>query len=454
MKLYKLLPILILSLFLSSCNEEDLIVDTIQPVENIAIETAFNDIEFEEINALLIDILRDKFELEHRGLGIALVENFRHSFSRTSLTIDYGDINTSGWLVHALSHSRIPVWLASGIETFAMQKVGLINITGNTAKILADFGDRYFTPDNWGQERHQQAVLLSYYFVSWLYDNSLLEDVILAYIRTSEIDSNEILREHFYKFSGKELLTAVRFLPRSHEPRGFTVQINLEHSNFTFLSDRFIARRTISNLIDFSKSGNEEILYIKDFHRNMGFEVDDRPVDFEIFLSPQAGEFRAFARPEQAVMLEYDTMGFEIRMHEAWHVVTGRISEPFYPFDEGMANFIFRYYDIEIRGRSVDIFNSVHANANILIRSMESLGRLPYSSGGLIEELYPSSSRLFILELSTYATAESFTIYLIKTYGLEKFSQVYFDIDNFENVYGITLQEMVDEWLEFLNNLE
>lgn len=59
----------------------------------------------------------------------------------------------------------------------------------------------------------------------------------------------------------------------------------------------------------------------------------------------------------------------------------------------------------------------------------------------------------FALRLMSYAHAGSFTTYLIDTYGLEKFEQVYnkADLDRkFVEVYGETNEELEKDWLSFI----
>jgi len=48
------------------------------------------------------------------------------------------------------------------------------------------------------------------------------------------------------------------------------------------------------------------------------------------------------------------------------------------------------------------------------------------------------------------STAGSFVQYLIDTYGIEAYLRVHFDRGLFDEVYGRSLQEMIDEWVEFL----
>ncbi len=52
----------------------------------------------------------------------------------------------------------------------------------------------------------------------------------------------------------------------------------------------------------------------------------------------------------------------------------------------------------------------------------------------------------------SYTVCGSFTRFLIDTYGVEKFKQVYTDAD-FESVYGKRMERLVDEWSAFLKTL-
>lgn len=55
--------------------------------------------------------------------------------------------------------------------------------------------------------------------------------------------------------------------------------------------------------------------------------------------------------------------------------------------------------------------------------------------------------------LATHGVAPSFTIYLIEAYGIEKYMQVHFNSHAFENIYGITIFEMIERWEAFLTDL-
>lgn len=57
-----------------------------------------------------------------------------------------------------------------------------------------------------------------------------------------------------------------------------------------------------------------------------------------------------------------------------------------------------------------------------------------------------------IAAINTYATATSFVIYLVETYGMDNFMKVLWDVDNFINVYGQDIHGMIEEWRRFLYN--
>jgi len=53
-------------------------------------------------------------------------------------------------------------------------------------------------------------------------------------------------------------------------------------------------------------------------------------------------------------------------------------------------------------------------------------------------------------KMYTYIKAESFMVYLYNTYGKDKILTVYSDNDKIEEVYGKSLQQLVDEWKLYL----
>jgi len=237
----------------------------------------------------------------------------------------------------------------------------------------------------------------------------------------------------------------------------YAIYITLEHAEYRFISDRFNITRAIDFLINYAESTESGVAFINDFHRAMGFDVCDTKIIVDVFFTRRNSEAWGYGGTRITIN-HIDFVSWELLMHEFWHVITGRygmrddrmVGFPFYPFNEGMAEAIWKYYRIENEGSSTDIFNTVHRMARTWMPYRNAERPPHFSQGGFIEGIYPQFLPNFIMELSTYITAESFTIYLLETHGKEKFSQVYFHIENFENVYGITLQEMIDRWLEFL----
>ena len=55
-------------------------------------------------------------------------------------------------------------------------------------------------------------------------------------------------------------------------------------------------------------------------------------------------------------------------------------------------------------------------------------------------------------DLYSLITSASFVLYLIENFGEELYAQVHFDTRNFEDVYGMSLYEMILEWRRFLAN--
>ena len=58
----------------------------------------------------------------------------------------------------------------------------------------------------------------------------------------------------------------------------------------------------------------------------------------------------------------------------------------------------------------------------------------------------------FAPEISSYRTSASFVLYLLETYGGQAYLQVHHNLDNFENIYGITIHEMIIRWQDFLDD--
>ncbi|MCL2855841.1 MAG: hypothetical protein FWE21_09530 [Defluviitaleaceae bacterium] len=162
--------------------------------------------------------------------------------------------------------------------------------------------------------------------------------------------------------------------------------------------------------------------------------------------------------------------------HEISHaVVHGMIDKPraIPPLDEGFADYMALIFSQSKYGQSEQLFSRIrrewwsvspwHSNfaevyENYARRMHHAahrrLTRVDYTTVGVgFVWLYTDTSCPdHIAPINTYVTAASFVAWLIETHGTEKFSQVFFDVDNFINVYDRDIWDMVDEWRSFLKD--
>jgi len=132
-----------------------------------------------------------------------------------------------------------------------------------------------------------------------------------------------------------------------------------------------------------------------------------------------------------------------IAAHEISHIIEYRLhGNPFPPFSEGLAYLVNYYFD----ERSLDIYGHTHEAAQKLLASGN------YMRISDIGWRYDRNHWLYKSELSSRTTVTSFVKYMYETYGGENFFQVHWRIFRFEEVYGITIDEMILQWREFLED--
>lgn len=428
------------SLFLVACSDSG--------------ESGMSEAEFIEYKNAMIDILESEFSLVNPNITFSLTSDREYKFYDGEVWINPLVNHQSGWMVHALSDGRIPIWLSSGIEIFAKNIAGIGESPYNNLVFFDNFGDRYFTVCNWVHRRHAQAINLSYNFVKYLHENLYLTGLLDLYLTGDREVANRLAEEHYYNFSaGRTLETAISLWPDYGQENeyGFTINIVWEHGDYRFIVSEFRTRNTpIDNLISYLEPIESLILFTKNFYREQGFTFDESRIIYDIYRV-RPSRFAAVGGERVTVFGMHH--GYGVYIHEASHVISRRIAMPFYPFEEGMADAMWQFYQIEVKGVNPDLLiPRVHQNALRMYTERDLNERVPFLLGGLEEEFYNESHHMFIPVLATYITSQSFVLYLIENYSIESFFEVYFDVDNFKNVYGTTLHEMVDEWLEFLRD--
>ena len=160
--------------------------------------------------------------------------------------------NTMGWLTHAISGSRLPMWLSVGIEAVARCNLSryarLSNnlvVTGDAhpncstnallhenaadggqctfagvanhsrygsshdIAIIESFGDLLFVPvwGRAGQARQAEAISMAYHFTRFLIDEGYFADLVEYYMDENRAAAESLSAAAFYSFAGSSSLS-------------------------------------------------------------------------------------------------------------------------------------------------------------------------------------------------------------------------------------------------------
>jgi len=395
-------------------------------------------------------------------------------FTIRIFAFDHEDISTYGKFVNtliglsSLNGSRLPAWLSSGIESVARRNAGLNNLLQDDFSInniSENFGDFYFIPRFLGSGEQANAINTSYHFVKYLIENELLDELLELYMSTNiilrsrnrsvsnilEINNNiiaanELAEKHFYSFAGKTMEAGFIFELRDGSV-GYYLRKPTKWGNFIFVFDsshQFLPIENMQLQIDYIERATQ---LVAGWYYNY-FEFEFRPINHRIYPHMFAGraEWAALAFPWHNT-ISYARLNLHfphIAHHEISHILEYQLGRtPFLPFSEGLAYFL-QYYFSDANLELLGLTRHDHTNAHAMFVSGD------YRRISDISANYNANHASYIPELSARTTATSFVQYLIETYGAEKYFQVHWNIRNFETVYGITLDEMILQWREFL----
>jgi len=440
----------------------------INEVKNIFPSTT----ELREINRIYLASNRDEYRFELRPILLYL--SIRHDC-----------LDNIGWLTHAKSEQRLPMWLSVGIEAVARSRIGLYSQSQINA-FSENFGDLLFTPINWGATEHVNAVASSYSFVKFLDAYGYLPKIINYYMAHNQQSARALSSSAFYRFVGK-------YGPTTHylhfdAEGGYAFNTGTDMAFYSFVFDsiyEYIEFERIMNYVNFMDDGiRVAVGWYKEF-----YDFYFTPIEVNIFYNPGRG--LGFAYYPWRIHL-YNLRRFPPHSisHEASHLLTTLISNDydkiFTPFDEGLAFYLmakhgiydrfnhgfqlqYRYYATMHHIDSMSGgFYGVEAIVRELLSNSDFIGLDHFFAylvlGQYIEGLclvpwfWTRASRVMygqyesIGDISTFQTAASFVAYLIEEYGAKAYMQVHFDVSSFEYVYGVSICEMIDSWKLFLSN--
>ena len=419
--------------------------------------------------------------------------------SASGISLSHGCNKTIGWLVHVWSAGGIPMWLSAGIEAVALSSMGEFEGSATPA-IPLGFGDFLFSPSKWNTSVHVQAIDTAYHFVRHLIEIDDF-DKIISLLMSRDMTDNKLLNTYFYEFSGGSLICDIQYTLLNRFGL-YNVIASTEKATYFFIFtsfSRYIDANRMMNYIDFLDDG---IRFVYNWHsRYFDFEFS-RINRVDIVYNDRAWDnigTGGMAFNENHMKLYYRTpeIDLSILVHKAVHVIDAQVfgaMPSFGPFAEGLADalnmlhsiadrdefgifyswFMYTYASPEsllwFEGLLIDVLGSQNSACYFIykfIHGFDPIGHTHFHAycylyhretlfshlGDLPREFFaPKLNPEVSLYIASYLTSSSFVQYLLETYGGEKYAQVHFNVNNFENVYGMTLHEMIDEWREFLRN--
>jgi len=408
-----------------------------------------------------------------------------------NLIVNPYDSATHGWFVYSMTLGRIPMWLAAGIEMVAR---GI-----DFDYPLGELCEMHFAPFSWGTPAHHQSISTAYHFVHYLIDRDYLATILNLYITEERLVTDLYVAGLFYLFSGYTLDTSISL---HFSGSSFNITTNTNMANYVFQFPElhyqlewpdthfevwqfirllydidYIDRTRLTRITDYLDNA---ISFVKNWHgqfADFGFEPIRTYIPMDIHFAARANHGQMII-PINGLSM--------IAAHEAAHVISREINggfSAFAPFEEGLAQTLQFLYDLHDRNGfgwayqfwpiwvesfipfdyEIGIFECyaiADTVRNFLLQDYEHYAYyqhfLAYTALnipglGAASPDFRQWAGGFPAEIHSYVASRSFVRYLIETYGVESYLHVHFDENLFEYVYGMTLREMVYEWMDFLS---
>ena len=388
--------------------------------------------------------------------------SFEDAFGFGVMTHRMGQRILPNFEMRSLLATQLPFWLSTGIESVARSKmdVDIFNPISDDVVFFDDFGDLYFFPQIWGTAEHHQAINIAYHFTIYLLENGYFDTLTNAYASGNRQAADALAQRLFYDFSGLALDTY--FVLRPSVNTMYTITMITEHSHIDFLFETYGQQMaTADDLRRHGAEMNEASGFVMDWFDNyidhnfrIPIHVVFAEMDGSLFSPGALGEGVSAAGMAGTFVASYFGLWEDMRpitAHETTHLMDGQLGSPsFAPFLEGLAGFLENpFTPWEEAGElwaeiGIEGLPGLHGISAFMI------------SQGLFGDLFGFGNRYtpnmhhYISYLNSYTTSASFVQYIIEAYGAEKYLQVHWNVNNFANVFGISLEEMVERWLEFL----
>jgi len=404
------------------------------------------------------------------------------------------DINSFGRLLGRLNEARLPIWLYVGLEAGARADAGqVVPGLGLGHKPIAYFGDMSFAPITHGNPEQLNAIATAYGFVNFLVEGGNLAELARLYAAQETNEANEIAARLFYEFADKPMLTAfslhfdgnLQF--RGQQPTNVAYEYRItaytDFGNYHFLFLEHSDALSIQTMQGYVRYFDDSAQFVKNFFAGFA-PFDFRPVDiFIVYDGSALSPIDANLEDEWIRMFNFSNVSPTVFAHEIAHYISywaqgNSFGNYWVEFEEGIAMALMSYRDIyegldksyhwhrehrrSIFGSYADALNNIfgdddtaEAAWDFLMADFDSIG-LAHVMGYHWLRHRDFETRAIQLgstfaEIGTHPTAGSFVLYLIENYGIENYMQVHFDRDSFEDVYGITINEMIARWQAFLD---
>ena len=417
----------------------------------------------------------------------------------SGIVLTHNNDNTRGWLVHRWSNGSIPMWLSAGIEAVALSNIGEFEAS-DSPYIPEHFGDLLLSPGNWGTTVQAQSIDSAYHFVRYLMDIEAFDEIV-SLLRADDETTNEALNAHFYGFSSGMQVNPFQytlFVPLATAGAVYNIVMSTDWATYCFIFNSFEQYLDNDRIMMYVAYSDDGIEFVYNWH-SLHFDFEFIPIRRANLLYSHARSGGGWAGQFNNEFTVYNISrvgNIYLVVHEAVHVIDIQISSAspyhsfsFIPFTEGLAMALsdrhaiadfdnFGMYRAHVERLPVDMWKDEQSellynmfgteNAfdyfyERFIEGFDIIGtshfyayRYLYHRETLEDPLSDLWQPLFNPDVSpyiaSYVTANSFVNYLLDTYGDEMYAQVHLNVDNFENVYGITLHEMIDRWKGFLKD--
>lgn len=417
-------------------------------------------------------------------------ENVKKDF--LCYTVNINDPVSYGIIFDHASGGTLPVWICLGLESYWANDNGF-QITANKTepseisalftrlKNIPEFGDAWLI-SNFNENVNKNLLFdFSYSFIEHLDKVDQLTD----YIKSAGNDYG------FFIDKSKEL---INLYADDMWKSNLTVSMHYEYENGFLIRTKAAIYKyeepctwKWDDIVNWTEEMEIGIRFVKTF---IDFDYNGQ---LDITLSPKNSKYSFSAYGSNKITLyNSNDIGIVTCTHEVTHSlskIAGIEKNTSLFFKEGLAQLtshlfdkeyktnkymrtqkiVFDYYinmdkpltdDYDIRhcniykNRMSLLFDNKKFDYDILV---DCDAILEFEMNEKVAPLLYSSASDHILgnilddKMYTYVKAESFMVYLYNTYGKDKILTVYSDNDKIEEVYGKALQQLVDEWKQYLS---